>query len=127
MGAADACELGAGTAAVAAAAAGRAAGALVVAVVTEPFGFEGGDCTEIAQTALSELQAVVDVVVVVQNNRLQQMLPEGTPEAQLTLASDDVLRQAIAAIATIATLLPWPYYIVLPVAILPLATLTYYV
>ena len=54
----DGCELGTGAAAVAAAAAGRAAGALVVAVVTEPFGFEGGDCSEIAQAALAELQAI---------------------------------------------------------------------
>ena len=71
--------LGSGAAAVATAAAGRAAGALVVAGVMEPIGFEGGDrtsgdptsgdCTsgdptsgdrtEVAQAALRELQAVV--------------------------------------------------------------------
>ena len=74
----------------------------------------------------------MDVLVVVQNDRLQAVLPEGTPEELLTLASDDVLRQ----VRYLAPLylpwlylpwlyLPWPYSrAILTVAILTMAILT---
>ena len=49
---------------------------------------------------------MVDVLVVVQNDRLQAVLPEGTPEELLTLASDDVLRQVILSAAILTMAIP---------------------
>ena len=46
------------------------------------------------------------MLVVVQNDRLQAVLPEGTPEELLTLASDDVLRQVILSAAILTMAIP---------------------
>ena len=43
------------------------------------------------------------MVVVVRDERIRGILPEGTPEEQLLLASDDVVRQAIAGVSSLIT------------------------
>ena len=43
------------------------------------------------------------MVVVVRDERIGGILPEGTPEEQLLLASDDVVRQAIAGVSSLIT------------------------
>ena len=46
---------------------------------------------------------MADVVVVVRDERIRGILPEGTPQEQLMLASDDVVRQAIAGVSSLIT------------------------
>ena len=52
------------------AATARAHGALTIAVVTKPFGFEGSHRRRIAEAAAAELEANVDALIVVPNDRV---------------------------------------------------------
>ena len=61
------------------AASARDQGALTIAVVTKPFGFEGSQRKRIADTAAAELAANVDVLIVVPNDRVGDVLAEDPP------------------------------------------------
>ena len=74
-------------------------GALVVAVVSTPFGFEGGTRHDTAQAAIEELGKHVDVLVVVHNEKLIQILPDGLPLRDALHAADEVAAQAIVSVA----------------------------
>lgn len=79
----------------------RERGALTVGVVTRPFGFEGTRRREAAERAIEALAAETDALVVISNDRLLSQLPEGTSVTRAFAAADDVLRQAICAVAEI--------------------------
>jgi cell division protein FtsZ len=79
----------------------RQAGALTVGVVTRPFGFEGTRRAENANGAIAALAAHTDALVVISNDRLLSQLPDGTSIEAAFAAADDVLRQAICAVAEI--------------------------
>jgi len=79
----------------------REAGALTVAVVTKPFGFEGRRRMQQALKAIEELRAVVDTLIIVSNDRLLQIIPENTPLQRAFSVSDDVLRQGVVGISEI--------------------------
>jgi Tubulin/FtsZ family, GTPase domain len=68
-------------------------GALTVGVVTKPFGFEGRRRMNQATQAIAELEAAVDTLIVVSNDRLLQIIPEDTPLESAFSVADDVLRQ----------------------------------
>ena len=55
----------------------REAGALTVAVVSKPFGFEGARRGKQAAAAVERLSASVDMIVVVSNDRLLEIIPPG--------------------------------------------------
>ena len=74
-------------------------GALVVAVVSTPFGFEGSTRHDTAQAAIEELGKHVDVLVVVHNEKLIQILPDGLPLSDALHAADEVAAQAIVSVA----------------------------
>jgi cell division protein FtsZ len=78
-------------------------GALTVAVVTKPFGFEGPRRMKIAERGLAELTSTVDTVITVPNDRLLELAPKGTGFFQAFRMADDVLRQAVEGIAGIIT------------------------
>ncbi len=78
----------------------KESGALVVAVVSTPFTFEGGARHEVAQAAIEELGAHTDVLVVVHNERLGQLLPPDLPLTDTMHAADEVARQAIVGVAS---------------------------
>lgn len=78
-------------------------GALTVAVVTKPFGFEGPRRMKIAERGLAELTSTVDTVITVPNDRLLELAPKGTSFYQAFRMADDVLRQAVQGIADIIT------------------------
>ena len=76
-------------------------GALTVGVVTKPFAFEGRNRMLQARAAISEMKDKVDTLIVVSNDRLLQIVPEGTPLTDAFLVADDILRQGVVGISEI--------------------------
>ncbi|GMH67671.1 hypothetical protein TrLO_g1952 [Triparma laevis f. longispina] len=76
-------------------------GCLTVGVVTKPFGFEGRKRMQQANKAIEELQAAVDTLIVVSNDKLLQIVPENTPVTDAFLVADDILRQGVVGISEI--------------------------
>lgn len=74
-------------------------GALVVAVVTSPFTFEGPRRKRNANNGLGELKGSVDTVITISNDKLLTTVPEGTPFMEAFNIADDVLRQAVQGIS----------------------------
>lgn len=78
-------------------------GALTVAVVTRPFGFEGPRRMKQAERGLAELHATVDTVISIPNDRLVDLVPRGTSFFEAFRLADDVLRQGVQGISDIIT------------------------
>jgi cell division protein FtsZ len=81
----------------------RELGALTVAIVTMPFGFEGSRRQTAADLGLERLAAEVDTVIVVPNDRLLQVLDRGTSMLDAFRVADDVLRQGVQGICDLIT------------------------
>lgn len=79
-------------------------GALVVAVVTKPFGFEGRRRLQLAERGVEELRNTVDTLITIPNERLLSFVDRGTPLAEAFLIADDVLRQAVQGISDLITM-----------------------
>ncbi len=82
----------------------REVGALTVAIVTKPFGFEGSRRAEQAEHGVSALAAEVDTLIVVPNNRLLAVLDKQTAMVEAFRVADDVLRQGVQGISDLVTL-----------------------
>ncbi len=78
-------------------------GALTVAVVTKPFGFEGRRRMTIASQAVEELRSAVDTLITIPNERLLNFVERGTPLSEAFRIADDVLRQAVQGISDLIT------------------------
>jgi len=76
----------------------REQGALTIAVVTKPFGFEGSQRKRIAETAAGELAKNVDALIVVPNDRVGDVLAADASMIEAFQVVDDVLRQAVQGI-----------------------------
>ena len=74
-------------------------GALVVAVVTTPFLFEGPRRRRNADAGLMELKGSVDTVITISNDKLLTTVPADTPFTEAFCIADDVLRQAVQGIS----------------------------
>ena len=74
-------------------------GALTVAVVTKPFGFEGKRRATQAAQGLEELRECVDTVITISNDRLLATIDRTTSLTDAFTRTDDVLRQAIQGIS----------------------------
>lgn len=74
-------------------------GALVVAVVTTPFSFEGPRRRRNAESGLMELKGAVDTVITISNDKLLTTVAEKTPFTEAFRIADDVLRQAVQGIS----------------------------
>ena len=81
----------------------REAGALVVAVVTKPFAFEGRRRRMQAEEGLVALRQVVDTVITIPNDKLLHTVERGTPLAEAFQMADDILRQAVQGISDLIT------------------------
>ncbi len=81
----------------------RELGALVVAVVTKPFSFEGRRRRAQADEGLAALKQVVDTVITIPNDKLLHTVEKGTPLAEAFLMADDILRQAVQGISDLIT------------------------
>ena len=78
-------------------------GALTVAVITKPFGFEGKRRQTQAERGLSELLDSVDTMIVIPNEKLLAVAKDAGFFESFRVA-DDVLRQAVQGISDIITI-----------------------
>jgi len=81
----------------------REMGALVVAVVTMPFGFEGRRRQVQAVEGLAALRDVVDTVITIPNDKLLHTVERATPLNEAFMIADDILRQAVQGISDLIT------------------------
>ena len=79
-------------------------GALTIAVVTKPFGFEGHRRGFQAEQGLEELRGCVDSVITIPNERLLKSVTKAIPFLDAFGLADGVLRQAVRGISDIVTL-----------------------
>src|SRR6202451_4695867 len=82
----------------------REVGALTVAIVTKPFGFEGSRRGEQAERGVAALAEEGDTLIVVPNNRLLSVLDKQTAMVEAFRVADDVLRQGVQGISDLVTL-----------------------
>jgi len=73
----------------------KQSGALVIAVVTKPFIFEGERRLEIADDAWDRLFNEVDALVTIPNDRVFNIIDEKTPVLDAFVRVDDVLKQGV--------------------------------
>ena len=78
----------------------KSLGALTVAVVSKPFSYEGDKCMEIAEEGLEALSSHVDSLIVILNEKLEEIYEDDSMIEWLQHA-DDVLNNAVAGIAEI--------------------------
>jgi cell division protein FtsZ len=78
-------------------------GALVVAVVTKPFNFEGKKRRQQAERGLAELRGAVDTVIAIPNEKLLHTVDRSTTLTDAFLIADDILRQAVQGISDLIT------------------------
>lgn len=76
-------------------------GILTVAVVSKPFDFEGPRRSRIADEGLLALEQHVDSLIVVLNDKLEEILGDDIGMDEAFQAADDVLNNAVAGIAEI--------------------------
>jgi cell division protein FtsZ len=83
--------------------AARKLGALTVAVVTKPFGFEGSRRMKLALEGIERLRQYVDTLIVIPNDRLLQVVDAKASVRDAFLSADDLLRQGIQGISDLIT------------------------
>lgn len=79
-------------------------GALTVGIVTKPFGFEGRRRIGQAAEGIAALEASVDTLIVIPNDKLLSVISEQTPVQEAFRMADDVLRQGVQGISDIITI-----------------------
>ncbi len=72
---------------------------LTVAVVTEPFAFEGRRKLDNALKGISELRKYVDTLVIIPNEKIREVVDRSATVNEAFSIADDVLRQGIRGIA----------------------------
>jgi cell division protein FtsZ len=78
-------------------------GALVIAVVTKPFSFEGAQRRDIAEHGLAELKKEVDAFIVIPNDKLLSIVDTKTSAKNAFAMCDEILRQAVEGVSDIIT------------------------
>jgi cell division protein FtsZ len=78
-------------------------GALTVAVVTKPFGFEGKRRRVQAEQGIRALRDSVDTLITIPNERLLNFVERGTSLSDAFKIADDILRQAVQGISDLIT------------------------
>ena len=79
----------------------REMGILTVGVVTKPFEWEGGRRMANADAGVAELEENVDSLIVVLNEKLQEVLGEDVTQEEAFAHANDVLKNAVGGIAEI--------------------------
>ncbi|MEK9895136.1 MAG: cell division protein FtsZ [Burkholderiaceae bacterium] len=79
----------------------REMGILTVGVVTRPFDFEGPKRAGNAESGLAELEANVDSLIVVLNDKLLEVYGDDITQEQAFAHANDVLKNAVGGIAEI--------------------------
>jgi cell division protein FtsZ len=81
----------------------REIGALTVGVVTRPFSFEGKRRADQAESGIQELADRVDTLIVIENDRLLQVVERQTSIVEAFRIADDILRQGVQGITDLIT------------------------
>lgn len=81
----------------------KGVGALTVAVVTRPFGFEGSKRGNFAIEGINELREHVDTLLIISNNNLLEIVDKKTPLLEALSEADNVLRQGVQGITDLIT------------------------
>jgi cell division protein FtsZ len=81
----------------------REIGALTVGVVTKPFGFEGRKRSQQAEMGIENLRDQVDTLIVIENDRLLQVVEKKTSVVDAFRMADDILRQGVQGITDLIT------------------------
>ncbi|MDP1707221.1 MAG: cell division protein FtsZ [bacterium] len=98
------CGMGGGTGTGASAVVAKIAkevGALVIAIVTKPFSFEGAQRKDIAERGLSDLKKEVDAFIVIPNDKLLSTVEQSLSLKQAFALCDEVLREAVEGVSDI--------------------------
>jgi cell division protein FtsZ len=77
--------------------------ALTVGVVTKPFVFEGRKRSQQADLGIQNLRDRVDTLIVIENDRLLQVVERQTSVVEAFRMADDVLRQGVQGITDLIT------------------------
>lgn len=79
----------------------REMGILTVGVVTSPFEFEGPKRAGNAEGGIAKMSEVVDTLIVVQNEKLLEIMDRRTTQPEAFAKADEVLRQGVQGITDI--------------------------
>ena len=79
----------------------REMGILTVGVVTKPFDFEGNRRMKAADNGVAELEANVDSLIVILNDKLLDVLGDDVTQDQAFAHANDVLKNAVGGISDI--------------------------
>ena len=83
--------------------AARSVGALTVAVVTRPFGFEGRRRSVQAEQGIQALRAAVDTLIIIPNQRLLEYADAELPMVDAFRMADEVLLHGVGGITDLIT------------------------
>src|SRR4051794_9782553 len=83
---------------------GRELEALTVGVVTRPFAFEGRKRSDQAERGIENLRDRVDTLIVIENDRLLQVVEKRTTVIEAFRMADDILRQGVQGITDLITI-----------------------
>ncbi len=72
---------------------------LTIAVVTQPFEFEGKRRADNALRGLNNLKKNVDTLILIPNERIADVVPKNTPMKEALGVADEVLKQGVRGIA----------------------------
>jgi cell division protein FtsZ len=81
----------------------RSLGALTIAVVTRPFGFEGRTRAVQADAGIQKLKEKVDAIIIIPNDRLLTVSTEKTSMVNAFRMADEVLLQGVQGITDLIT------------------------
>ena len=73
-------------------------GILTVGVVTRPFRFEGPRRSRNAEMGITKMSEVVDTLIVIQNEKLLEIMDRRTTQPEAFAKADEVLRQGVQGI-----------------------------
>ncbi|MDD4243052.1 MAG: cell division protein FtsZ [Bacilli bacterium] len=79
-------------------------GALVVGIVTKPFGFEGKRRMQQALQGIEEMRPYVDTLIIVPNDKLLEVIGNNTTYLEAFREADNVLRRGVQGISEIISL-----------------------
>ncbi|HEX9995995.1 MAG TPA: cell division protein FtsZ [Abditibacterium sp.] len=82
----------------------KSSGALTIAVVTKPFGFEGPGRRGNAEFGVEKLRNMVDSFIVVPNDKLKDVLPKKATMKTAFAEADEVVRQGVQGISDLITI-----------------------
>jgi cell division protein FtsZ len=81
----------------------RELGAVTIAIVTKPFGFEGNRRQRQAVEGIDALREVADTVISIPNDRLLEVVERNTSVVEAFQHADDILRQGVQGITDLIT------------------------